>query len=422
MLRENDINDFDLKVRSELENASLDAPRGVWRRVRREIRGTSGVRGLAGVLGTGRGSRGGFGAWGWALAAACCCLVLALGLWRPWSNKAVVPGTELAQIVPEKAVRGICGDETAANVPEEAVSPVCGDKIAQNVPGKAVRVTSGDEIAQNVPEEAVSPVCGDEMAATVPEKDVHTASGDETAQNVPSSTPDILESLRRQDLLSETGSKGNRRTAIFASGNLASNNTTSPAASWFGAQGEGSGALVKTGEETFGVPVEFGVGIKIPVAGRLSVGTGLSGSFLSSYYGANYDLCTGDVRHNMFYLGVPVNFYFNLVEAQSLTVYASAGGAAEYCLSNKYIFHADGGTVLPHIPSTEKFTRTISEPVNGFLFSVGAGIGVEFRINDLIGVYADPSFRYYFNSGHPTSVRTQRPQTFVFEAGIRFNL
>ena len=51
-----------------------------------------------------------------------------------------------------------------------------------------------------------------------------------------------------------------------------------------------------------------------------------------------------------------------------------------------------------------------------------AGIGVEFRLGRYVGLYIDPSLRYYFNNGQPKSIRSSQPLMLGFEAGLRFNL
>ena len=54
--------------------------------------------------------------------------------------------------------------------------------------------------------------------------------------------------------------------------------------------------------------------------------------------------------------------------------------------------------------------------------SANAGIGVEFMLGRYVGLYLDPSLRYYFKSGQPKSIRTAQPLMLGFELGLRFNL
>ena len=41
---------------------------------------------------------------------------------------------------------------------------------------------------------------------------------------------------------------------------------------------------------------------------------------------------------------------------------------------------------------------------------------------DSIGLYLDPSVRYYFHGNQPKSIRTDKPFMFNLDAGLRFKL
>ena len=61
--------------------------------------------------------------------------------------------------------------------------------------------------------------------------------------------------------------------------------------------------------------------------------------------------------------------------------------------------------------------------VGSVQFSANIGIGVEFILTDHLGLYIDPSLRYYFrNSKAPKSIRTVQPLMLGFEAGFRILL
>ena len=62
------------------------------------------------------------------------------------------------------------------------------------------------------------------------------------------------------------------------------------------------------------------------------------------------------------------------------------------------------------------------EKVDGVQTSVNLGIGVEFLLGKHLGLYIDPSLRYYFDCGQPKSIRTAQPLMMGFEMGLRVNL
>ena len=63
-----------------------------------------------------------------------------------------------------------------------------------------------------------------------------------------------------------------------------------------------------------------------------------------------------------------------------------------------------------------------AEKVKGIQLSSNLGLGVEFMLGKHLGLYIDPSLRYYFNCGQPKSIRTAQPLTAGFEMGFRARL
>lgn len=169
---------------------------------------------------------------------------------------------------------------------------------------------------------------------------------------------------------------------------------------------------------TFGIPVSFGLGVRFDLTPRWSVSTGVRYSLLERKFYGTYTRVdeegnivkseSSDIRNSQHYFGIPVNVAFNIINKDYLRFYAYAGGAVEKCLADKY-------NVLS--------SNTIHvESVKGAQLSVNVGAGVEFLAGKHLGIYLDPSLRYYFNNGQPTSIRTVRPLMLGFEAGLRFRL
>lgn len=392
MQMKDNIEGFDLQVREMLQDASVKAPRGVWKAVSRRLSSD-------GSLPVSRLSFA-----GWAAASLSFAAILCAGIFFSWDrgNNAV---PEL-QAVPYTAQIISSGNDWSCPIVSEPESSehvisltASKDKARAQKSVAANNVTTAKEETEECVSAGEAPAERNDLVAAVLPK--------ETGNNENTGNCDPFAEMERQDLLAQ---RNKRRPSIAVSGNLSGNSEFSAASSLFGSEGQGSGALAKTGLERFGIPLQLGAGIRIPLAKDLSLGAGISYSFLSSAYDAEYKGYTGDVRHNMNYIGIPVNIFYSLVQIGTVNVYAHTGGSAEYCVSNKYIFR--GGSL----------TETIKEPVKGFMFSAGAGLGMEFKVAESIGIYLDPSFRYYFHCDHPESIRTEKPQTFNFEAGIRFNL
>ena len=183
-------------------------------------------------------------------------------------------------------------------------------------------------------------------------------------------------------------------------------------------------APVKTGiEETstkgsYGIPVSFGAGVKIDLNSRWSVGAGLNYTLMSRQFYGKYirigesgsieNSTSSDIRNVQHYVGIPVNAFYNIISNEGINLYAYAGGAVEKCVSDKY--------------SVLSTSITHKEKAKGVQLSANAGIGVEFMLGDNLGLYIDPSLRYYFNNGQPKSIRTMQPLMLGFEMGFRARL
>jgi len=111
----------------------------------------------------------------------------------------------------------------------------------------------------------------------------------------------------------------------------------------------------------------------------------------------------------MQYIGIPVNVYYSVVNTKSFDIYCFVGGEVEKGLSNKFI-----------VDGTEQIRMNKSVP--GVQLSAAAGLGVQFSLTDNLGLYIDPSVRYYFDCDQPKSIRTAKPYMMTLEAGLRFNL
>ena len=169
---------------------------------------------------------------------------------------------------------------------------------------------------------------------------------------------------------------------------------------------------------SYGIPVSFGAGVRIGFAPRWSVGLGLNYSLLSrKFYGTYTQVgdnnvilkdISSDIRENQHYIGVPLNLYYDIVDTDKVSLYAYAGGTAEKCVADKFqVLDTD-------ITHTEK--------VKGMQLSSNLGMGVEFLVGKRLGIYLDPSLRYYFDNGQPKSIRTAQPLMFGFEMGLRARL
>ena len=169
--------------------------------------------------------------------------------------------------------------------------------------------------------------------------------------------------------------------------------------------------------DNYSIPLSFGVGTKISFNSRWSLGVGVNYTLLSRKFFGDYtkvesgkivESVKSDIRNTQHYVGIPVNAYYNIVENKFVNFYAYAGGAVEKCVSDEYrVLSKD----IQH-----------KESVKGAQVSANLGIGVEFMLGNHLGIYVDPSARYYFNCNQPKSIRTAQPLMLGFEMGLRVRL
>ena len=170
---------------------------------------------------------------------------------------------------------------------------------------------------------------------------------------------------------------------------------------------------------TFALPVTAGIGVRFDLGHNWAIGTGLNWTMLERNFNGTYSIfkvdgildseINGNIKHTVHYIGIPVNVFYNILSGESTRFYAFAGGTFEKAVSNKYRISASAGDLI------------YKEDVNGLQFSAAAGFGVEFLLKKNIGLYFDPSIRYYFDCKQPTSIRTQQPLMLNLELGLRFD-
>lgn len=264
---------------------------------------------------------------------------------------------------------------------------------------------------------------------------------EEPAPAEPERTPEtVLPPVPQQDAVSSVEEAFNRlafeerkahRRGSFSTGilgNIQSNTRPeSPAstirrtASMFAPAPTKTGLYDERPEFSFGLPVSAGVSFRYDFSPRWGIGTGivytnLSRSFMASYaeVGADGSLAKNlfdtDVTNQQHYLGIPLNLYFNIVNTGNWNFHVRMDGMAEKLIHNDFLVHDSEGDIR------------FNQPVDNFQYSAGFGIGVEFKFTPYLGLYLDPTIRYYFDCSQPRSIRTIQPLRMDFEAGLRFTL
>ena len=205
---------------------------------------------------------------------------------------------------------------------------------------------------------------------------------------------------------------GHKGISLLVSGGAANNTASASKLSLGSPGGYTQGGITETSKSSFGVPVIVGLGVRMQLSDALSIGTGLDYSMLTRTFEGKYTegltVTPGDFNHTLQYIGIPVDLFVKLVEKKDISLYSTVGTEAEYAISNKY-----------RLLGTD---TVVGDKVNGLQWSIGGGFGVEFNPGQLVGIFAEPSFKYYFNCDQPKNIRTDKPFQMVLRVGVRFKL
>lgn len=262
------------------------------------------------------------------------------------------------------------------------------------------------------PEVAENTISVEEVVTEAPSSQTNQIISETTRQSYSSDPFAILEAENRH-------ASNERRTSIYAKGIISGNDSDIGPLKSFASMAPGAdvAGITELGKSTFSVPFTVGIGIRVYLFPRVSIGTGVDYSLLTRSFTGKYSKITdggtttteaANVQHTLQYLGVPVNIYYDIFSTKRLKFYAYGGAEVEYCFSNKYTVRAT--PVVTHQSKVQKLQ-----------WSLGAGLGMEFGLSKTLGLFLDPGLKYYFPSYQPRSVRTERPLMVNFDAGLRFN-
>ena len=390
-MRNDSYTDFDLELRSMLQDAQEEVPSGVWeslsseldRRDRRKVVALRWRRAAAGVA---------------AVAAVLSGIFVMTRTdvsQGPSDLQPVVAQTVVEQAAPQ--------DETLQEEVPSIEEQIASSRHSGAFARAEIDVPSSEASGETVPSE-IAPEedftmnkVSDVKVSEEPWTDPFAGLEDEESSWTPGRSFSVSGNAMNNDI---TGSARQMKAPTAVS--------------------KASTGIQEKSVSTYGIPLTLGVGARFELSPRLSVGTGIDWSLLSRSFTGIYTevddagLVTrsvnSEINNEIHYIGVPLNLYYSIVTNRNLKFYVWGGGSVEKGLVNSYRIQNGSGDIH------------YKESVGGLQWSSALGLGLEFALNDYLGLYVDPSARYYFDCNQPTSVRTQKPFMLNFEVGLRFNL
>ncbi len=404
MFEDNRNNEFDILMKSVLAQAEEEVPSRVWEGISSELDRIEAAKVRRPAMVWFRRS---------AIAVAAAAAV-AVGVFVDWGGQEndFVPqsaGTQMIAVAEPEPVSDDAEAILIADAKEEVRKSV--SKVKETVP-------VSDRYQETIEEQVVS-----KEPETVSRQEEVEEKASEPAEEKPAVKEEPARAWTDDWAEDDDQQKARREIAITASGTAGTNSVQKnggglmrrPSLSTAKPQ---TGVEQKSTESTYGLPVSFGAGVQFSLSERWSLGIGanytlLTRKFFGTYTSVNSEgaietSVSSDIRNVQQYIGIPVNAFYNILQKDYVNFYAYAGGTVEKCISDKY-----------DILNTEYIYKGTAK---GVQLSANVGLGVEFLLGRHLGIYVDPSLRYYFNCGQPASIRTSQPLMMGLEMGLRFRL
>ena len=403
MIENNNNMDQDLLMRSILEGGQEEVPAHVWEGVSAGLDKAARRRKVA--LWWRRAAVGG------AVAAAVAAVLL---LNHGGSGDDIVPMDEgsglIAVVEPVDTSDSVNPEEVLIAQAEPVARPASAGRRAEDAAEAVAELTEAVGLTEAV-----------ELTGTSETVDVT----DTTEKEMASKKPVSEKTYFPVDWGEDEEKAAKVKTSLTLSGLTGTNSAQNSARRNLIKRPSISKAPAKTGiketstNSTYGIPLSFGAGVKFDFTPKWSLGVGVNYSLLSRKFFGEYhkvnaagiieeDPISSNITNTQHYIGIPVNAFYNIVNSKSVNFYAYAGGAVEKCIADKYTL---ANTTITH-----------KEVPSGVQWSANVGIGAEFMIGNHLGLYIDPSLRYYFDNGQPKSIRTAQPFMLGFEMGLRVRL
>lgn len=163
------------------------------------------------------------------------------------------------------------------------------------------------------------------------------------------------------------------------------------------------------------LPVRVGFAISFPLSDRISIGTGLTYTYLATdiYSGSVHSYL--DSSQSVHFIGVPLSLSFRVFSVGRFDAYAIGGAMVEKAVHGRvheaYIlngteYRSDSyGTELP------------------WQFSLNLSAGFQYNISPTIGIFAEPGLQYYLpDNSSLCTIYSDKPLNFSLNLGLRLTL
>lgn len=153
-------------------------------------------------------------------------------------------------------------------------------------------------------------------------------------------------------------------------------------------------------------PLSVGLSLRYRAGRHLWLESGLQYTYLRSDFTHNLGPDVSTDRQHLHYLGVPLRVGCELLSLGGLSLYASTGAQADFCLSSSVV--------------TNGTRRDLGR--DRTQYSVDISAGIQYTFLPRLGIYAEPGMRHYFDNGSPIkSYIKEHNDCFNLKIGLRYD-
>lgn len=162
-------------------------------------------------------------------------------------------------------------------------------------------------------------------------------------------------------------------------------------------------------------PIKVGVSVNYRLTNRLSIGTGLTYSHLSSELLSGTEDYNYTTHQSLQYLGIPLNLNYTMFQGKRWRVYGTGGGMVEKCIK--------GNSTTDYIVNgKKKNSQNDKVKENRLQYSVNVAVGIQIKATENVGFYMEPGISYHFdNHSDVTNIYKDTPLNFSLGIGLRYS-
>ena len=161
------------------------------------------------------------------------------------------------------------------------------------------------------------------------------------------------------------------------------------------------------------MPLVVGLSVNKSLTSRWSMETGLRYTFLRSDFLSLSEVMNRETIQRIHYIGIPLKINYRILTYNGFSLYGQGGGALDIPINgSQYVLEYS-----PKLGTSTNTTINIHAPLQ---WSVEGGLGIQYHFTPSFSIYAEPSFKYYFNSGSEIkTIRQDKPFEFTIPIGLR---